>query len=51
VVFQATDDAEVKYVPLTVNKKAAPPATAETGLRVLMVGGFTISESLGEDVP
>ena len=31
--------AEVKFVPLMVSVNAAPPATAEAGLRLVIVGG------------
>src|SRR5881409_3056428 len=39
--FQRTTDPEMKMLPLTVRLNAAPPATAEVGLRPLMLGtGF-----------
>jgi hypothetical protein len=39
--FQRTTDAETKLPPFTVSVKAAPPAVAEVGLRLLMFGtGF-----------
>ena len=36
--FQRTVDELTKLVPLTVSVKAAPPAVAEEGLRLVIVG-------------
>ena len=36
--FQRTTDPDTKFVPLTVNVKADPPAVAEEGLRLVVVG-------------
>src|SRR2546422_609204 len=41
--FQRTTDPETKLLPLTVRLNAAPPATADMGLRLLMLGtGFEV---------
>ena len=36
---QITVAVEIKFAPLTVSVKAAPPAVADAGLRLVMVGG------------
>jgi hypothetical protein len=36
--FQRTTEPEMKFVPLTVSVKAAPPAVADDGLKVVSVG-------------
>jgi hypothetical protein len=38
VPFHLTTDPEMKLVPLTVSVKAEPPAVAELGLRLVVVG-------------
>ncbi len=45
-------DVDVKFVPLMVSVKAAPPATAMAGLRLVMVGGgLTENARAGLDAP
>jgi len=39
VVFHKTAEAAVKFVPMMVIVKAAPPEIAEAGVRLVMVGG------------
>jgi hypothetical protein len=39
VLFQFTVDPETKFVPFTVSVKSPPPAVAELGPRIVMVGG------------
>jgi hypothetical protein len=52
VPFQRTTEPEMKFVPLTVNVKADPPAVAEEGLRLVVVGtGLLIVKVWGLDVP
>ena len=38
VPFHLTTEPEMKLVPFTVRVKAAPPAVAELGLRLVVVG-------------
>ena len=42
---------EVKFAPLMVSVKAAPPAVAEVGLRIVMEGDVTSSAISGEAPP
>ena len=38
VPFHLTTELETKFVPLTVRVKAAPPAVADEGFRLVVVG-------------
>jgi hypothetical protein len=52
VPFQATVvPEEVKFVPFTVRVKAPPPAAAELGLRLVIVGGLVSPEPDPPDPP
>ena len=39
---QVTVVVEIKLAPLTVSMKSAPPAVADAGLRLVMVGGGAV---------
>ncbi len=50
--FQRTTDLATKLLPLTVSVKAGPPAAAEEGLRLLVVGaGLLIVKVRAPEVP
>lgn len=54
--FQFTVEVAVKFVPLTVRGKAAPPATATLGLIEVVVGvgaitGLIVNVAAGEEPP
>ena len=52
VPFHRTVDPETKFVPVTVRVNAAPPAVAEVGERVVMVGTALFTVKLTEfDAP
>jgi len=52
VVPHCTVAPETKFVPLTVRVKAAPPAVAELGLRLVIVGGGGLMVNVAPaDVP
>ena len=39
VVFHSAVEADVKFVPVMVRIKAAPPEITEVGVKLAMVGG------------
>src|SRR5580658_8550859 len=52
VAFHVTVEPETNPVPFTVRVKAAPPAAADAGLRLVMVGGPLMgSVAPAEDAP